>query len=132
MKGLSCSKVLGAVVLSSLFAAAACHAEGAPTYNCVGMNSSGEKITSTLTLSPTDKADSFTSVWTYTAPNSTPDKGEVSVEVGKGIMHEVVKNDKGEETSQADLYQVSDDQILVGTLNSGKGEKRMGLCSLNK
>lgn len=132
MKRLYCSTVLSAIVLSSIFAACA-HAESSRTYTCVGINSDGEEISSTLTLTPTDKSDLYKSVWVYTKPGSSPDEGEVNV-LGKNRMSEIFKSQHGLDVGKTDLYQITSKQIVISHENFHKAKKLKtkgaGVCNL--
>ena len=90
-------------------------------------------MSSTLTLTPTDKSNDYTSLWTYSTPGSTPDKGTVQM-LGTNRMLEHSQDQQGVEKGQTELYQINDKQLLISyesmDMANKLKQKSMGLCSM--
>src|SRR5438128_8345499 len=88
------------------------YAESRVIYDCIGMDSNGEKIKSTLTVNSTDKKGIYNTVWTYQFPHSASDEG-VAHDSGKNMMVEEYKNKTGLDTGESKFYHVSDKELLI-------------------
>lgn len=107
------------------------YAESSATYDCIGMDSYGEKIKSSLKINSTNKEGVYNTVWTYKLPQSTPDEG-IAHDSGKNRMTEKYKSKTGLDSGESQFYKVSDKELLLHHTHFDKNHKvqfvRTGYC----
>ncbi len=105
-------------------------AESKITYDCVGMSSDGEKISSKLTMTSTNKKDVYNTLWTY-ENTQVVDEG-IAYVTGKNMMIEDYKSKKGLDSGQSKLYQINDQELLISHVHLDNHHKlqftRTGHC----